>query len=359
MRHIHESLIPLMQQPGCYLASDMLGTEPTHQYMDPIDVIYTWVNHDDPDWQDVFKTAKDLQRKKTTGIDTPALPHQEDTDAESLARFTNRDELRYSMRSVAQYMPWVRKIFIFTNCARPDWLTTSDRIVWVQHDEVIPPDFLPTFNSHAIETSLHLIPDLAENFIYLNDDFFINQPIPRSFFFSPNGLSNANLEDYGTVNGTINPDHKDYMNAARNGVALLQTKFGKTPTRLHKHAPYALKKSVLAEIETHFPDSIRQTRAAQFRSMSDLSLVSFFYHHYAFCSGRGTQAGYRAKLIQNSSANLAHEMKLISQGGNARTFCLNDGADSHTDNDWNQIIFEFLQARFPIPIAEEITHVDP
>ena len=40
-------------------------------------------------------------------------------DAENLARFHNKDELRYSLRSVAQNLPWVRRIHVFTNCARP------------------------------------------------------------------------------------------------------------------------------------------------------------------------------------------------------------------------------------------------
>ena len=51
------------------------------------------------------------------------------------------------------------------------------------HERIIPNELLPTFNSTTIEMYLHRIPDLAEQFIYSNDDMFPIRPLQISDFF--------------------------------------------------------------------------------------------------------------------------------------------------------------------------------
>ena len=46
---------------------------------------------------------------------------------------------------------------------------------------------LPVFNSNAIEANLHLIPELADRFVYFNDDMLVLKPAPLERFFR-NGL---------------------------------------------------------------------------------------------------------------------------------------------------------------------------
>jgi hypothetical protein len=57
----------------------------------------------------------------------------------------------------------------------------------VKHTDFIPAEYLPTFSSHAIEMNIHRIPDLAEQFIYFNDDMFLLRPMTEADFFR-NGL---------------------------------------------------------------------------------------------------------------------------------------------------------------------------
>ena len=212
-------------------------------------------------------------------------------DAENLARFHNKDELRYSLRSVAENLPWVRRIHVFTNCARPAWLKADDlRIVWVQHEEVIAPEYLPVFNSHVIESYLHHIPDLAEHFVYLNDDFFVMKPLAKDHFFNPNGTSRSHFEPYGMVTGPVRPGDADYLNASRNSARLIQKRFGHVPTQLHRHVPYALRRSTLATIEAEFAETFAEFRRNRFRRSNDVNLTSFLYHHYALATGEATLA---------------------------------------------------------------------
>src|SRR5690606_37656216 len=83
-------------------------------------------------------------------------------DAVAEARFRNRGELRYSLRSVAAFLPQVRNIYIVTDSQRPAWLDTSHpKIRMVAHSDIFPAAHRPSFNSHAIESNLHRIEGLS------------------------------------------------------------------------------------------------------------------------------------------------------------------------------------------------------
>ena len=72
----------------------------------------------------------------------------------------------------------MRRIHLVTAGQVPDWLDTDHPMVnLVDHAQILPAEGLPTFNSHAIETSLHRIDGLAEHFVYFNDDFLLGRPV--------------------------------------------------------------------------------------------------------------------------------------------------------------------------------------
>jgi len=51
-------------------------------------------------------------------------------------RAQNRDELKYSLRSVQQFAPWIRHVFIVTNGQTPSWLNTSNHRITVVNTDV-------------------------------------------------------------------------------------------------------------------------------------------------------------------------------------------------------------------------------
>src|SRR5690606_14736130 len=112
-----------------------------------------------------------------------------DVTSLDMDRFDQSDELKYSLRSVFTYAPWVRNIYVLSNCRPPDWFCSSPKVIWLMHEDVIPDEYLPLFNSHAIECFLHRIPSLADKFIYLNDDFFLTSPVRKTDFFTSSGHS--------------------------------------------------------------------------------------------------------------------------------------------------------------------------
>ncbi|MDZ7604208.1 MAG: Stealth CR1 domain-containing protein [Cyclobacteriaceae bacterium] len=141
-----------------------------------IDFVITWVDMNDPEWQkDFAKYSGKIDNRK---------------NEVSIARFRDYGFLKYWFRGVEKFAPWVRKIHFVTCGQQPEWLDVNHpKLQLVSHEDYIPKQFLPCFNSSLIEVYLHRIPNLAEHFVYFNDDFFIiNHITPKRFFVD--GLPN-------------------------------------------------------------------------------------------------------------------------------------------------------------------------
>lgn len=149
-----------------------------------VDVVFTWVNNQDPKWQQ-------RRRQYSPTAEQNALHNNDE------ARFSNHNELYYSLHSVRTFLPWVNHIYIITDNQRPDWLNPVDypNVSIIDHSQIIAPQYLPTFNSHVIEAHLHNIPNLNEHFIYFNDDVFVARPLPKEHFFHANGIASLFIAD--------------------------------------------------------------------------------------------------------------------------------------------------------------------
>ena len=140
---------------------------------DKIDFVITWVDGNDPVW-----------RKERDHY--AALEHK-DVDNHNY-RYRDWEALRYWFRGVEKFTPWVNNIFFVTYGHLPAWLNTSHpKLKIVRHEDFIPAEYLPTFNSNVIEFFLHKIKGLSDRFVYFNDDILVIDPIKPTRFFR-NGL---------------------------------------------------------------------------------------------------------------------------------------------------------------------------
>ena len=116
-----------------------------------IDLVYFWVNGNDPKW---------IAKRQAF------LADYTENEESCKGRYFDNEELKYSLRSIEKYAPWIRRIFIVTDNQVPTWLNTShSKIQIVDHSEIIPHEYLPCFNSRVIEHHMHKIPGLAEHFL--------------------------------------------------------------------------------------------------------------------------------------------------------------------------------------------------
>ena len=290
------------------------------RFREPVDVVYTWVDSADPAWRADFDRWRDA-----------AGAPRRAADAVDPFRFVSFDELRYSLRSLWLNAGWVRHVYVVTADQVPDWLVPDDRLTVVSHRDIFPADWLPTFNSHAIEARLHHIEGLAEHFVYFNDDMLLGRPVTPEAFFTANGLSRffeseARIPVPADEGGALAADA-----GARTGRRLIESEFGSVVGRKLHHAPYPLRRSVLFEIEERFPEVMEATARHRFRSADDLSVASAFAHHYAFSTGRAVPGELHIGYQNLGSRRLDTFLRRVALGRDLDVVCVNATERWETD----------------------------
>ncbi len=150
----------------------------------PIDAVIAWVDGDD---QQMLKKRNyylnKLGRENFLGT-RPTF-------------FASVSEIKYCVLSIFRFAPFIRNLFIVTDGQDPNIYDDVKRhfperlnsIRIVDHKEIFRgyEDYLPVFNSKAVETMIWRIEGLSEHFAYFNDDFFLIRDIEPEYWFK-NGL---------------------------------------------------------------------------------------------------------------------------------------------------------------------------
>lgn len=300
----------------------------------PIDAVYTWVDGGDPRW---LEKRAAVSGEVTTRSDLAA----------GEVRFLNRDELRYSLRSLHAHLPWVRHVYLVTDEQRPDWLVEDERLTVIDHREIFPdPSVLPVFNSHAIETALHRIPGLSEHFLYLNDDGFALREQSPQQYFTPTGMprffpSPTKINDLGE-------QAEPHEIAAMNNRDLIESRYGVTITQGMLHSPYPHRRSYLDELTAAYPEAVERTRAAHFRSSADISLVSSFAQHAGHLDGAYAMSGLKVAFVSLGAPDTAARLTRIRPGSVDYLTFGESGEDPDPEYTL-ELVTNYLANRFPIP----------
>ncbi len=108
------------------------------------------------------------------------------TGIKQIKKDEDNEELKYSVRSILEYIPWVRKIFILMPNEKVKYFKPYDeikeKIVYVKDIDVLGYEsaniYAFTFNLFRLEKF-----GLSNNFIYMDDDFFIGKELKKTNFF--------------------------------------------------------------------------------------------------------------------------------------------------------------------------------
>ncbi len=302
-----------------------------------IDIVFSWVDGAAIEWQ----------RARAKRMKSYVVGEGDD----SHARFRQLDELKYALRSVYLFAPWIRTVFIVTDSPRPEWLAEHPRVHIVPSAEFFAdPSVLPTHNSHAVESQLAGIDGLAEHFLYSNDDMFFARPVGPEAFFSPGGVTRFIEASTRIGLGDSNVERSGFENAARVNRRLLAGRFGKIITRHLEHTPVPMRKTVLLELESEFPDDFARTAASRFRSATDISVTNSLYHYYALLTGRAVlETTVKALYVDTTArAGLALMRRLLKRR-NVDLLCLNDGSFPEISDEVRALAVQsFLDGYYPI-----------
>ena len=331
--HLHGRDWPTLEHMFAPLASDVDFD---------IDMVFSWVDG----------SSDEFIRERAKRMQSYVVGEGDDSEA----RYRQIDELKYALRSVHLFAPWVRRIFIATDSPAPSWLARHPKVTIVRSEEMFgDTSVLPTHNSHAVESQLHRIEGLAEHFLYSNDDMFFGRPVSPDLFFSPGGITKFVEATTRIGLGETNPTRSGFENAARVNRALLRERFGKVTTRHLEHCAAPLRRSVMADLEATFPEDFRRTASSRFRAATDISVTNSLYHYFALLTGRAVvQTDARVKYVETTLKRALPAMRRLLKRRDMDMFCLNDGSFPEISvEERTAAVIDFLDRYFPFPAPWE------
>ncbi len=253
----------------------------------PIDAVITWVDGSDP--------AHNAKLEACFGKKKEVRPV-----GANASRFHDSGEINYCVASLLKFAPWLRTIFIVTDAQSPPLMqliantSYADKIKLVDHRDIFSgyEQYLPTFNTRSITTMLWRIPGLAENFLYLNDDFVLIKPVLPEYFFQNDKVVirgswrtfSENRWDKKTINffkSLLRKPLIDIKKRTSYAAAIelaakvigFENKYYDLP-----HNPHAWKKSILEDFYFAHPEILHANSCEKLRSPQQFVSESLMAH---------------------------------------------------------------------------------
>ncbi len=305
-----------------------------------VDIVIPWVDGSDPAWL----AEKALYEKNV-----------QDSDGEknSAKRYRDLNLMKYWFRGIENFAPWARKIHFITWGHVPDFLKTDHpRLHIVNHREFIPSACLPMYNANVIEVSLHRISDLAERFVYFNDDVFLLKRTKKDDFFF-NGVPKINAIEcpmfQGGVYGHLLKNDIDLVN--RNFVKKNQIKknvkewlsaktikgkmcniiaypWEKYLGFVVEHGPMPYLKKTWLDVWKKEEEFVRRTLGNRFRSEENVNQNLF--HFWQIANGDFVQGMSLQQVLELTDETIDYACAVVKQQ-KFQSICINDGNVSDFD----------------------------
>ena len=244
-----------------------------------IDAVLTWVNGNDPA----------LRAERSKYLTSNGEDKFEDIAGND--RFIQSNEIRFAVASILRFAPYIGRIFIVTNRQNPEldgfvaanFPDSKVPVIIVDQNELFGgyEQYLPVFNSIAVETMIWRIPGLSEKFIYMNDDFFFAGPSVMEDLFRDDKVvcysgtfSTLQMKILRAIRLRRN-GHKrfTYKDSLLNGAQIAGAKrFFYLP-----HEPHPIFRSVLESFFTSHPECVERNIRHRFRDGEQFNVQGLFY----------------------------------------------------------------------------------
>lgn len=322
----------------------------------PIDFVITWVDGSNPEWYA-------LKQKYTA---------QSVWDDDAKVRYRNWDNLQYWFRAVEAYAPWVNRIHFVTWGDVPQWLNTANpKLHIVKHRDFIPEEYLPSFNSTSIEHNLHRIEGLEEQFVYFNDDMFLNSPTrPEDFFVDGKpcdlfaldciccGKGGVSLNEANNI-AVINDHFSKKEEFRKNRRNWLRLRYGikrlyrtvvlmpwtKFPGLYRSHLPSSFLKSTFEAVWAAEPEILDESCKHRIRSKHNLN--QWLYSSWQLASGNFYPRAWNAGTYYEISDDSMNEILCAIREHRGIMICINDTEGTTNFQENAQQLKETFQSVFP------------
>ena len=300
-----------------------------------VDVVIPWVDGSDSAWR--------AERDRYSGEG-----RKESQSDVSDARFRDEGTLKYLLRSIEKFMPWIHTIHFVTWGHLPEWMNPDAAgLHIVNHQDYIPEKYLPTFSSHPIELNMHRIPGLAEQFVYFNDDVLVLRKTRKEDFFSTGlprdfavetaligkyhrsiagvALSNMEIINEHFSKRKVQSENRSKWFTLRYGKDLLKTLMLKSWPRFsdlsYYHTANAYLKNTFEEVWDVAGEALDETCSHRFRQMNDVN--QWLMRDWQLVTGRFIPKGTKT----GKNFNLFSELPQIRQAIEEQKYqmiCMND-----------------------------------
>ena len=323
--------------------------------MSKIDFVVMWVDGNDPEWQ---------KEKQKFSVD--------DNADGSIYRYRAFGLLKYLFRGVEKFAPWVNNVYFVTWGHVPEWLDLNNpKLKVVKHSDFIPEDYLPTFSANAIENNLHRIDGLSEQFVLLNDDFFLIDSVKETDFFKngkPMDTVALNVQCpqrslvsrfFGINNTAIINDHFNFESSIKenfwkwyslkNGKNVLRSIVLKGCPRFpgfwQHHLASSFCKSTFEEVWEKEYEILHQTSSHKFRESTDVN--QWLFKDWQIASGnfevRNVKFGEAFYIDRDGITNIKNRIINYITHQKGKMIVINDGEMS--DLEFNLLV-EDLEKSF-------------
>ncbi|MEO7917676.1 MAG: stealth family protein [Dokdonella sp.] len=260
-------------------------TDPEHSpsLHAPIDAVITWVDGSDP----AHRRRLD-ETLVALGISRPSSAHT--------TRFNDAGEIDYCITSLLRYAPWFRRIHIVCDAQTPAIVERlagsrhAEKIRLVDHRDIFKgyEQHLPTFNSRSIISMLWRIDDLAEKFVYFNDDMILLREVAPEDFFRDHKMVQRGKwrqQDANTRLGRLRHWFRAFRPGRNNRVGnydsqQLSARVAGFDLRYFQlqHNPYPMRRSTLEAFFDAHPDLLERNSSFRFRSNEQFKTESVAAH---------------------------------------------------------------------------------
>ena len=266
----------------------------------------------------------------------------------------NLDLLRFNLRSLERYVPWANRVFLATCRPQvPAWLNRT-AVTVVHHDEFMPAEVLPTFNSFAIVSQLQRLPGLSRRFVYVEDDRLFGAPIAIGDLFAPDGRPLVYLK----WRHTMRPERRDdtrlspWNRALACANHLLNSRYGAKHRSTVSHAPLPVDAESWQAMIATWPDAFARTVASRFRDTGNVA-PEHLYPHFLLEERRGVLVGVPT-TFRRSAYHPLNNVTLLQRASFARLraqqpkfVCLNDNYGDRPSAAAVAIARRFLETWLP------------
>jgi len=258
----------------------------------------------------------------------------------NVKRFRDWGTLRYLLRGIEKNMPFVRNVYLVVarESQVPEWVDTT-RLHIVLHSEIIPAEYLPTFNSNTIELFLHRIPGLDEQFLYFNDDMFpVSECRPEDFYVNGSPVVHHShcIFAFNLFKKMVrNTDRKARIAAGvRNSILFVRP----------QHTVYASLKSSFEEVFSLIGGEINASFSI---CRQEKNLIHYLFSDYLYFKGRTFNKRISNKHFSIAAAS-GKKISAFLSHPDRKMVCINDVNISRTSfEDLREQLLSSFETLFP------------